>query len=149
MKIGIIGLGVVGNAVMEGLRQIDQEVSYYDIKFPDTSLLDILNTEIVFVCVPTNSTVEGKCDTSIVESVVEQLMLAEYTGIVAIKSTVIPNTTKKLIEKYNNQDICFVPEFLRQRCALADYHDNHDVLVIGTDNTIYSKICNTSFADRS
>jgi UDPglucose 6-dehydrogenase len=141
MKIGIIGLGVVGRAIMDGLKQIGQKVSYYDIKFSETTLFNVLDTEIVFVCVPTNSTVEENCDTSIVESVVSQLMSAQYKGIVAIKSTVIPKTTQRLIEEYNNQNICFVPEFLRQRCALSDFHDYHDVLVIGTDNSeVYYKI---------
>ena len=31
MKIGIIGLGVVGNALMEGLQQIGQNISFFDI----------------------------------------------------------------------------------------------------------------------
>ena len=135
MKIGIIGLGVVGNALMEGLQQIGQNISFFDIKFPNTAIQDILHTEIVFICVPTNATTEGKCDTSIVESVVSQLMSVQYKGIVAIKSTVIPKTTQRLIEEYNNQNICFVPEFLRQRCALSDFHDYHDVLVVGTENS--------------
>ena len=100
MKIGIIGLGVVGRAIMDGLKQIGQKVSYYDIKFSETTLFDVLDTEIVFVCVPTNSTVEENCDTSIVESVVSQLMSAQYKGIVAIKSTVIPKTTQRRSEAH-------------------------------------------------
>ena len=134
MKIGIIGLGVVGTAIMEGLQQVGQDISYYDIKFNNTSIDNIIDTDLVFICVPTNATTEGKCDISIVESTVDQLSIKKYQGIIAIKSTVIPGTTQNLIKKYTNQSICFVPEFLRQRCAFSDFHDYHDVLVIGTEN---------------
>jgi len=27
--------------------------------------------------------------------------------------------------------ICFVPEFLRERCAITDFLENHDVCIIG------------------
>jgi len=139
MKIGIIGLGVVGSAIMQGLQQIGQQVSFYDTKFKDTSIVDVLDSEIVFICVPT-PTVNGYCDTSIIELVIKTLMDNNYTGIIAIKSTVAPNFTQELIEKYNNHKICFVPEFLRQRCAFDDFYAKHDVLVIGTNN---SKVFNT------
>lgn len=131
MKVGIVGLGVVGNALREGLQKIGQEVSFHDVKL-QTTIHDILATDVVFVCVPTNSTADNRCDTSIVESVVEELINNCYNGIIAIKSTVEPGFTQRQIEKYNNQNICFVPEFLRQWCAAEDFYSNHDVLVVGT-----------------
>ena len=36
------------------------------------------------------------------------------------------------INTNENLNICFVPEFLRERCAAADFVDNHDLCVIGT-----------------
>ncbi len=132
MKIGIIGLGVVGAAIKEGLEQIGQDVSFYDTKFTESAISDVLNTSVIFICVPTNSTVDGHCDTSIVEMVVDQLHTCNYNGVIAIKSTVIPGTTEKLIAQHSNTRICFVPEFLRQKSALSDFQDLHDVLVVGT-----------------
>jgi UDPglucose 6-dehydrogenase len=38
-------------------------------------------------------------------------------------------------------EICFVPEFLRERCAVTDFTENHDLLAVGThDKNVYSKI---------
>lgn len=140
--IGIIGLGVVGSAVESGFKKLGHEVKIHDIKF-GTKLEDVLDTEVCYICVPTPSCDNGACDTSIVESVIESLISKNYTGVMAIKSTVSPGTTATLIEKFKNTNICFVPEFLRERCAVVDFIENHDLCVIGTDREdIYEKIKN-------
>jgi len=141
MRIGIVGLGVVGSAIMVGLQQIGHEVSFYDIKFSNTSIESVLHSDVIFVCVPTNSLPDNsRCDISVVEQIVKQLTANNYNGIVAIKSTVIPGTTEKLIAQYNLK-ICFVPEFLRQKSALSDFQDLHDILVVGTnDDNIFNII---------
>lgn len=140
MKIGIIGLGVVGRAIMDGLKQIGQEVVFYDTKISASTINDVIDSELVFICVPT-PTNNNYCDTSIVELVIDSLIINNYQGIIAIKSTVAPGFTQSLIEKYDNDRICFVPEFLRQRCAFDDFYNNHDVLVIGTSNkSVFEKI---------
>jgi UDPglucose 6-dehydrogenase len=134
MKMGIIGKGVVGGAVYDGLSGVGNNMSYYDKKELQTSINDVLNTEIIFICVPTNNRDDGTCDISVVEATVAELNSLEYKGIIAIKSTVIPGTTQKLIDQYSNDRICFVPEFLRERSALTDFVAHHDVLIIGTEN---------------
>jgi nucleotide sugar dehydrogenase len=132
MKIGIIGLGVIGNACKYGFEKLGHKVIGHDKKL-NTNIQDILNTEICYICVPTPSNENGSCDTSIVQSVVNDLNDLNYEGVVAIKSTVKPTTTKKLIET-TNLKICFVPEFLRERCAISDFTENHDLLAIGTNS---------------
>ena len=129
MKIGIIGVGVVGQAVSNGLQSIGNHLSHYDIKY--STIDSVIDTDLVFICVPTDSNVDGRCDTSIVEQVVEELSVANYQGIVAIKSTVTPGTTDQISSKYTNIQFCCVPEFLRQKSADSDFADYHDVLVIG------------------
>jgi 3-hydroxyisobutyrate dehydrogenase-like beta-hydroxyacid dehydrogenase len=53
MRIGIVGLGVVGSAIMAGLQQIGHEVSFYDIKFSNTSIDKLKSTfgEITFTTI--------------------------------------------------------------------------------------------------
>lgn len=138
MKIGIAGVGTVGQAVSAGLASIGHQLWVHDPKL-NTSIDELLHTDIVFVCVPTDAQPDGNCDTSLVESVVENLVNLDYKGVIAIKSTVIPGTTDKLIRKYSNNKICSVPEFLRQKSAETDFTDNHDVLVIGGRD---SETCN-------
>ena len=66
-----------------------------------TKITDVINSDLIFICVPTPSHKNGQ-DTTIVESVVEELANAKYGGKVCIKSTVKPGTTKK-IRKYTFQ----------------------------------------------
>jgi UDPglucose 6-dehydrogenase len=133
MKIGILGRGTVGDAVHDGLIGQGHQVSFHDPKFPESKFEDVLDTECVFVVVPTDSTTDGDCDTSIVEKCIEDLSRANYKGFVGIKSTVIPGTTDSMIHKYPHLRIGCVPEFLRARMALADFVYNHDLLVIGVN----------------
>jgi UDPglucose 6-dehydrogenase len=140
MKIGIAGVGVIGSACKYGFEKLGHNVFIHDPKF-NTELNNILNTDINYICVPTPSNSDGSCNTTIVESVVDELLTNNYQGIIAIKSTVEPGTTKKLIEKYSNDKICFVPEFLRERCAIVDFTENHEVLAVGTENKeVYNSV---------
>lgn len=134
MKVGIIGKGTVGSAVYDGLEGQGHDVCFYDPKFEGSNLQDVLHSECIFVSVPTDSTPEGDCDTSIIERVVAELAEHQYSGLVCIKSTVIPGTTDRLQQQYPDLRMACVPEFLRARSALSDFVYNHDVLVIGTTN---------------
>lgn len=134
MKIGIIGKGVVGTAVYEGVKHIGHQASFYDPAYPESKFEDILDTDVVFIAVPTDQAPDGKCDTTIVERVVRELSEAGYKGLAAIKSTIEPGTCRKLAANWPKLRICSVPEFLRARSALADFLYNHDLLVIGSDN---------------
>lgn len=141
MKIGIIGIGIVGGAVKYGMEALGHKVKYHDIKY-NTKLEDVLDTEICYICVPTpKNSNSNSCNVTIVEDVIQHLNNASYKGIIAIKSTVEPGTTENLQKLYPNLKICFVPEFLRERCAIADFVENHDLLIIGTkDSKIYKLI---------
>ena len=140
MNLGIIGLGVVGNANKVGFEKLGHEVTCHDIKLT-TKLDDVLNTSIVFLCVPTPSKDDGRCDTSIIESVILDLNKKKYKGIIAIRSTVTPGFTQRMIDEYKHLKICFVPEFLRERMAVEDFIENHNILAVGTDDSeIFEKV---------
>jgi UDP-glucose 6-dehydrogenase len=61
MKIGVIGVGVVGTAIKKGFEDLGHEVKVHDIKF-NTSIDDVLDTDILYLCLPTNSNEDGSCD---------------------------------------------------------------------------------------
>jgi UDPglucose 6-dehydrogenase len=141
MKIGIIGRGVVGDATYCGLAQIGNQVNHYDVNDKSTKIDDMSDRDIVFVCVPTEANDNGRCDTSIVENIISTLVSIEFSGIIAIKSTVIPGTTDALIKKHSSTSICYVPEFLREKSAHSDFFDGNDVLIIGShDHNAAEKI---------
>ena len=134
MNIGIVGLGIVGSAVKYGLERLGHKISSFDIK-DGGSLLDVVGTEIVYLCLPTPRSETGHCDTSVIEAVVTELIAKhKYKGVIAVKSTVEPGTSEKLRSQFPDSLICHVPEFLRERAAIVDFTDNHDVCVVGTDS---------------
>jgi len=132
MKIGLIGKGTVGTAVYRGLSELGHTMSFVDPAYPETNFVDILDTDCVFVCVPTEQAGNGDCDTSIVEKVMSDLTLANYQGLVAIKSSVIPGTADRLSAEFPELKICSVPEFLRAKTAYDDFVNHQDLLVIGS-----------------
>ena len=92
MKIGIIGVGIVGSDIRYGFERLGHDVYVHDTKW-ETSIEDVLDTEINYVCVPTDSDKAGGCNITIVEKVIDELVDNNYNGIICIKSTVIPGTT--------------------------------------------------------
>ena len=133
IKVGVVGIGVVGEATRYGMEKLGHQVSVHDLIL-DTTIRDVLDTDICFVCVPTPTINEFECDVSIVGEVLQGLHEIEYDGIIAIKSTIPPMTTVGFQKKHNNDKICFIPEFLRERCAIADFTQNHDLCVIGSES---------------
>lgn len=131
----MIGLGVVGGAVFHGLERIGHEVHGFDIKDPSTSIHDVIETDAVFVCVPTPQREDGTCETKHVVTVIAELEKLDYRGLVVIKSTVAPGTTEQLASLYKLR-LAFCPEFLRERAAFVDFVENHDVCVIGVTNSV-------------
>ena len=140
MKIGIVGVGAVGSANKKGFEFLKHNVVVHDIKLK-TKIQDVCDTEINYICVPTPQDSDGSCDTKIIEGVIAELNECEYKGIIAIRSTVVPGFTQSMIEKFTNLTICFVPEFLRERCAEDDFINNHKLLAVGThDIWVYRKV---------
>jgi len=132
MKIGIIGLGAVGTALQRGFEHLNYKVIGHDIKL-NTKIKDLIDTEIIYICVSTPPTTGGKCDLSAVYSVCKELDQLQYKGVVALKSTSEPGTTAKL-QLETKLNLTYVPEFLRERCAFEDFIYNHEILVVGTSD---------------
>ena len=143
MKIGIVGLGIVGSAIRHGFEKLNHDVSVHDIS-QDTKILDVVNTQVCYICVPTPYREGSSDNSSIVRSVIRQLVELNYDGVIAVKSTVLPGSTERFISEYQSAKICFVPEFLRERCAVDDFIIGQDLCVIGTeDNEIFELVKKT------
>ena len=116
MKIGIIGYGFVGKAVAAGFD--GNELFIADPKY-DTSTADVMDEypHVIFVCVPTPYGDNGKIDSSIVESIFDELKTTK--ALVVLKSTVTPDIVARL------QKIVFRfvynPEFLTEANAVKDF----------------------------
>jgi UDPglucose 6-dehydrogenase len=130
-KIGIIGLGVVGEAVRnayEGYTRIciDTDVS----KGYVGTYKEIMDAEGIFVCVPSPQNADGSADTSILESVLANLK--DYQGVIISKVTAPPDVYKRLQEQYPN--LVYIPEFLTAANAETDYLDSKFAFIGGRIN---------------
>jgi len=133
LKIGIIGLGLVGKAIYDVLSET-HECCFFDIKMESSKIEDVICCDIVFLCVPTIPDINNRCDLSILNNIIQNLIDLNYSGVICIKSTIIPETTIQYINKYNNEKICFCPEFLKERSAYNDFKYNNPICIIGTIN---------------
>lgn len=148
MNINIIGFGFVGKSVGNLLKKNNIEFNVYDINESYYKTLKDLvvscekkSDNVYFICVPTPSTLNGDCDTSIVYSVVNELSeLISSESIIIIKSTIKPGTTRTLAEKFDNLNIIFCPEFLKEKSANDDmYNANFVLFGMDTKNEQLSK----------
>jgi len=137
MKIGIIGNGFVGSAILHGFVLHVDDILIYD-KDPKRSTHSfdemVEESDVIFICVPTPMFESGECDLSIVEGVVKQLN--EYKSmiskVIVIKSTVVPGTVESLAKKYYSMNFVFNPEFLTERKARLDFI-NTSRIVLGSN----------------
>ncbi len=139
-QIGIVGYGIVGQAVEYGFK--GEDIYIYD-KFKDYSTLSEVcsKSEFIFVAVPTPiMDNESGIDLSIVEEVVGEIAkeVRDTDKIVVLKSTIVPGTTASFEEKYPDVNFCFNPEFLTEANFLEDFVKS-DRCVVGSSNDLTSR----------
>ena len=136
-KIGIIGYGIVGQAVAYGFS--NYEIHLYD-KYKESETLEevVKKSDYLFICLPTPIRPdESGIDLKIINENIKKIasLTKKSDKIIIIKSTVIPGTTKKFIKKYPYPLFCFNPEFLTEAAFLQDFI-NADRIIIGTENNL-------------
>lgn len=98
--------------------------------------------DVIFVCVPTPMKKDGSIDLSYVDSAVGALYefkREENNPIIVIKSTIVPETTQNLQEKYLGFRFAVNPEFMRMGSSLSDFL-NPDRIVVGTEESTAKQI---------
>jgi UDPglucose 6-dehydrogenase len=143
VKIGIVGYGIVGQALAHGFSQPkiknNYEIFYYD-KYKDSMPLEevVKKSEFIFICLPTPMRDdESGIDLSIIAQSIKKIaaLVKNTNKIIIIKSTVIPGTTTSFAKKYKDCKFCFNPEFLTEANYLNDFL-NADRTVVGSDDKI-------------
>ena len=100
-------------------------IEYFKTKSPkvrgytDKKYLNICDS--IIICLPTNYKEEiNALDTSLIEEYTSYIFDNNPTATVVIKSTVPIGFCEQLLSKYENMEIIFSPEFLREEHSLYD-----------------------------
>jgi len=150
MKIGIIGIGVVGGATKEVFSRVHEVFpydKYRDFYNSEKNLRElILNSEVIFLCLPTPMKSSGEIDYSPVYNSLDLLKReTEKYGrnqseiLVVIRSTAVSGTTDDLAKKYPCK-VAFNPECLRDKHALEDMERTERVIIGANSDEDHQKI---------
>lgn len=135
MKIGIIGLGVVGNAMYVYLKNKFTNTIGYDKYKNIGNINDTLDCNILFLCLPTLYNPELKeYDKSSIYQVCHYLSSFQYNGLVLVKSTIEPETCDYLSNQYKLK-ILHNPEFMSANTSIEDF-ENQRQIVLGRTKII-------------
>ena len=118
--IGVCGIGYVGDAV------VDYFASTYALRSYDKyksigSFAALLQTDLVFVCLPTPMNADGNYDTHELDAVLNDFDRAGYRGEIVIKSTVGPTYLRQMDMLHPDLILIHNPEFLTARTARQDF----------------------------
>ena len=146
MKIGIIGKGFVGSAVLNGFL-IDENfksgIKIYD-KNPDLSshtLAETLNSsDVIFLSIPTPSNIDGSISLKNINNCLQEINeVNEKDNIILLRSTIVPGSTQYFSGKFPKLNFVFNPEFLTEKNANYDFV-NQSRIILGGKKELTSKV---------
>ena len=141
-RIGIVGYGVVGQAVAYGFSK--HEIHIYDKYKPSEGLKSVVKkSDYIFICLPTPIKDEKSgIDLSIVDENIERIapQIAGSDKIIIIKSTVVPGTTVGYSKRFPKTLFCFNPEFLREASFLQDFVSTDRVIIGAENNLVFRRV---------
>jgi len=135
MKIGIVGHGFVGKAIEYGFNSPKNEFAIFDLARDGSCIEDVRNTDVVFICLPTESK-DRLLDSYSVLEVCNQLAISfNYRGLVVIKSSLAPGALDSARWKHARTHLRLAvnPELLTQARANRDFVEA-PMIIIGADN---------------
>lgn len=133
IKIGIIGIGIVGSVMMNSFIdkgcELDKYLFIYDKYKNIGNIESVIKTDLLFLVLPTPYDENNKeYNLEPIVETFEFLSKENYNGLIILKSTIEPGKTEELYNKYH-LDIIHNPDFLTARTAHQDFNNqNHIVL---------------------
>jgi len=111
------------------------------LRYSDDLASAVPSADYCFLALPTNfDETTGFFDTNLLDRYIEEITAINPELVIVIKSTVPFGFTETMKTKYDNENIVFVPEFLREGRALEDSL-NPSRIVIGGNPIQASYLC--------
>lgn len=133
MKIGIIGYNNVGKAVEYGFNSPNNQFVIIDATLHNTTIEDVVNTDVVFVCIATDDT--KQLETGELTKALVHLVELNYEGLVFVKSMLPPGIVDTNEWKQIRRDLRLIinPD------NVGEYQPNRTfvespMIVLGADN---------------
>ena len=118
INVGVIGCGVIGGALIDWIEnhnrqaccvlRVDPAKGYND---------DISKADVIFVSIHIPTEEDLRQDLTVLEQIIQGCPDVP----IYVRTTLKPGTCDMLSEKYNKQ-VNFMPEFLTERTAVADFN---------------------------
>ena len=137
------------NKINQGLSPLDDNEFLEQFKNSNPKIIAtnsieeaLKKTQLVFICVPTNFDEEAGCfDTTIIESVLDEISRCKSNPLIVIKSTVPVGFVEKQNKIFQDLQIIFSPEFLREGSAISDCKEPSRIILGGDSSfTQHEKI---------
>ena len=119
----VVGCGLVGETIAKSLEEEGHTVVRIDPKYNNNKISDYLDVALSAVVAVPTPTVDGVCDDSMIQEVLEEL----GDMPVLLKCTVPPN----MLETYP-ENVTYNPEFLRAKTAEEDFKNQKHFILGGT-----------------
>lgn len=149
MIIGIIGYGFVGKGVAHTFK--DMELRIYD-KYngsQDTIERLVVDSDVIFICVPTPMKDNGDQDLSNLSDAVKGVVYnAPGKRYIVIRTTVVPGTTKHFARLFPEHDFVFMPEFLSERTSIFDSLNPSRIIIGGVEKSAGFYMVKSLYEDR-
>jgi len=139
----------------QGLEKLLKKSLKHNISFSLDVNDAVNNCKIIFVTVGTPQKKNGEIDLTMIKSVFQQigknLKNVRNDPVIVIKSTIIPETTQKMIrvleqksKKKNGKDFGVInnPEFLQETQAVRDTQKPHIIVIGGKKDKFFSRLKN-------
>jgi len=136
-KVGICGVGFVGNAIMQHFSKINNiELVTYD-KYKEVNTFEpLLDCEILFLCLPTPYSSHLKTYyMKEINIILEALAISQYKGCILLKSTVLPDYCGEINKVYKDLKIVHNPEFLSCKTAVTDFAEQKHIVLGFTEQS--------------
>jgi UDPglucose 6-dehydrogenase len=136
----------------DGLQElVTKGLKTGNLSFVVGAVIAVIDSEYVFLCLPTPESSDGSADISIIETVAKEIADSLSRASIIVNKSTLPVGSVRVVENcIQRKDVSVVsnPEFLREGSAVQDFL-KPDRVVIGSDDKsaaekvaqLYSPIC--------